>query len=377
MNIKSIYEEINTLEDWIAHSSNTTDGESSYFENKEVGIDLNNANPSVVGDFKLRLAKEMSAFANTDSGILAVGVDSKLGINNQTTRLENWLDKNIRDMLEPQLSGIAIKTCVGSTGKEFILMYIPKGNVIPYRTSSVKSCEKEKKHMREYFQRIGTSSVPIPMPIVRSLYLSNARSTDISVCVKPVAVHLGSSEEEPYIELGIEVKPDQTRLINEYYLESNVFLLDEDLKPLHKAPIDIVPFGPNSPRRPIIPPDSKRHIIDTFKIQQEEPESHSGRLFNPAIAFDGIEQVPKDSYQNIRGFYVQTRFACDGLPLKEDKRLLIFDYSVKNSDIESNAHEMKGWSDDCLVVSWYPVTDESGLYHKITGFMSKMGFTKD
>ena len=374
MDIKKIYDGVRTLDNWISYSSATKDGENSYFENKELGVDLNATNPSVIGDFKLRIAKEMSAFANTDSGIIAIGINSELKVKNMTTHLEDWLDKNIKDMLEPQLSGIALKTCTDLSGKEFILMYIPKGNVIPYRVSSVKSCEKEKKNLREYFQRIGTNSVPIPIPIVRSLYLSNERAIDLSAYVKPVFVHLGDNEEEPYIELGIVVKPDQMRLINEYYLEATVLILDDNLKPLHKTPIDIVSFGPNSPQRPIIPPDNKNHIIDTYRLQREARASTSNSLFAPILPYDGVEHIPRTSYPMIKGFYVETKFACDGLPLKEDRRLLIFDSTIKNSEIESRAHEMTGWSSECLVVSWYSVTDESGLYHKIVGFMNDMKF---
>ena len=377
MDTRKIFDAVSNLNDWSSYGSSTQDGESPYIENKAVDIDLHKAKPSEVGDFKLRIAKEMSAFANTDSGIIALGVDTNLQISNQTANLEDWLDKNIRDMLEPQLSGIDFKTCADQGGNEFVLVYIPKGNVMPYRVSSVKSCEKEKKNLREYFQRIGTNSVPIPMPIVRSLYLSNARAVDISAHVKPISVHLGNNEEQPYIELGIEIKPDESRLINEYYLEASVLFLNADLKPLHKTPIDLVPFGPNSPQRPVIPPDNKSHIIDTCQIQQEEPKDNSGGLFSPAafdMPGDGVERVPKTSFEKIGGFYVQTKFACDGLPLKEDKRLLIFNTTVKNSEINTRAHEMNGWSKDCLVVSWFPVTDESGLYHKIVSFMSDMGF---
>lgn len=380
MDIKTIFSSTNKLEDWTSHASGTADGESSHFENKEVDIDLHKAKPSEIGDFKLRIAKEMSAFANTDSGIIALGIDSSLQVGNKTANLEDWLDKNIRDMIEPQLAGIDFKTCTDSTGNEFVLVYIPKGNVMPYRVSSVKSCEREKKNLREYFQRIGTNSVPIPMPIVRSLYLSNERAVDVLAYVKPIGVYLGNHEEQPYIELGIEVKPDQSRLINEYYLEATVLLLNEDLKPLHKTPIDIVPFGPNSPQRPIIPPDNKSHIIDTCRIQREEPEDSSGGLL-PAVTanlpLDGVELIPQNSYSKIHGFYVETKFACDGLPLKEDRRLLIFDNTIKNSEIARRSHEMTGWSKDCLVVSWFPVTDESGLYHKIVGFMNDMGFETD
>src|SRR5690606_26457088 len=126
-----------------------------YLENKSVDIDLYKAQPSDIGDFKLRLAKEMSAFANTDSGIIAVGIGDNLAVVNRTSGLVDWLDKNIRDLLEPHLAGISIKECQDSNGNVFALMYVPKGRVMPYRVGSVKSCSKEKKNLREYFQRIG------------------------------------------------------------------------------------------------------------------------------------------------------------------------------------------------------------------------------
>lgn len=377
MDTRAVFNSVNSLEDWVSHSSDTADGESPYIENKEVDIDLRTSKPSEIGDFKLRIAKEMSAFANTDSGVIALGINNDLQVGNKTTRLEDWLDKNIRDMIEPQLAGIDFKTCMDTYGKEFVLVYIPKGNVIPYRVSSVKSCEKEKKNLREYFQRIGTSSVPIPIPIVRSLYLSNERSVDITSYVMPIAVHLGDGEEQSYIELGIEVNPDQSRLINEYYLQASVLLLDENLKPLHKTPIDLVSFYQNGPQRPVIPPDNKIHIIDTCKLQQEESKRGSDDPFYPTthdMQLGNVEYISAYIFSSIRGFYVETKFACDGLPLKEDRRLLIFDSTIKNNEITTRAHEMTGWSKDCLVVSWFPVTDESGLYHKIVGFMSDMGF---
>jgi len=377
METRAVFKDVNNLEDWILRSGNTADGENPHIENKEIDIDLLTAKPSEIGDFKLRIAKEMSAFANTDSGIIALGIDSSLHVINKTSGLENWLDKNIRDMIEPQLAGIDFKTCADADSKEFVLLYIPKGNVIPYRVSPVKSCEKEKKIMREYFQRIGTNSVPIPMPIVRSLYLSNERSVDITANIKPISVYLGDDEEQPYIELGIEVRPDQSRLINEYYLEANVIALDENLKPLHKTPIDLVYFGLNSPQRPIIPPDNKSHIIGTCRLQRVEPKNNLGGISSPVvidIPFIGVESIPANNFAKIHGFYVETKFACDGLPLKEDKRLLIFDSTIKNNEIATRAHEMTGWSEDCLVVSWFPVTEEGDLYNKIVGFMSDMGF---
>lgn len=376
MDVKAIFSSVKTLDDWVAQAGSTADGESSYLENKEVELDLYKSKPSEVGDFKLRIAKEMSAFANTDSGIIALGVNTSLQVSNATANLEDWLDKNIRDMIEPQLAGIALKTCVNTVGEKFVLLYVPKGNVMPYRVSSVKSCEKEKKNLREYFQRIGTNSVPIPMPIVRSLYLSNERSVNISAHIKPTEIHLDDGDELPYIELGVEILPDQSRLINEYYLEATATPLDEDLMPMRKTPVDLISFSSNSPHHPVIPPDNKAHMIDTFKFQVKPKEASNG-LYPSSVAdsyFEGIERIPTSNYSKIRGFYVETRFACDGLPLKQDRRLLIFDSAIKNDELITRAHEMNGWSKDCLVISWYAVTDESGLYHKILSFMNHMKF---
>jgi len=90
MDARKIFSSVNNLEDWSSYSSSTADGESPYLENKEVDIDLYKAKPSEIGDFKLRIAKEMSAFANTDSGIIALGIDSNLHVSNKTARLEDW-----------------------------------------------------------------------------------------------------------------------------------------------------------------------------------------------------------------------------------------------------------------------------------------------
>jgi len=375
MDTKAIYANVNSYEDWLTYKTDTSDGESSYLENKSVDIDLHKAQPSDIGDFKLRLAKEMSAFANTDSGIIAVGIGDNLAVVNRTSGLVDWLDKNIRDLIEPHLAGISIKECKDSNGNVFALMYVPKGRVMPYRVGSVKSCSKEKKSLREYFQRIGTNSVPIPMPIVRSLYLSNERSLDITVHVEPTQVtqHVDVGD---FVELGIRVSPDQSRLINEYYLESSVILLDGDLKPLHRNPVDIVAFSSNSPNRPTIRPDDKSYILDTFRFA---PKSKASNGIYPEIVLpsDGTEEIPPSIYSRIGGIYAETKFACDGLPLREDRRLLIFDRSVKTSELSTRAHEMPGWSSDCLVVSWFPITDESGLYYKILQFMDSMGYSTE
>lgn len=92
---------------------------------------------------------------------------------------------------------------------------------------------------------------------------------------------------------------------------------------------------------------------------------------------DGTEEIPPSTYSRIGGVYIETKFACDGLPLREDRRLLIFNRSVKTDELSTRANEMPGWSSDCLVVSWFPITDESSLYYKILQFMDSMGYSTD
>lgn len=64
----------------------------------------------------------------------------------------------MRHMLEPQLSSIITKTYVDKTGGEFVLIYVPKGNVMPYRVVAPSKYELKKDIAREYYQRIGTHS---------------------------------------------------------------------------------------------------------------------------------------------------------------------------------------------------------------------------
>ena len=153
-------------------------------------------------------------------------------------------------------------------------------------------------------------------------------------------------------------------------------ILDEDLKPLRRTPIDIIPFGSNSPHHPTLHPGNKSYPICTFKFQKESPPTSSNEIWAaPTLPEFEVERIPASKYSRIGGFYVETKFACDGLPLREDRRLLIFNGTVTNSEIKTRAHEMRGWSSDCLVVSWFSVAEESRLYHKIVGFMNDMEFS--
>ena len=69
--IKKIYDSIKTVEDINKYLSDTDDGESGIIEFKEVD-QLNDKSKKAT--FRAKIAKEMCAFANSEGGILVVGI---------------------------------------------------------------------------------------------------------------------------------------------------------------------------------------------------------------------------------------------------------------------------------------------------------------
>lgn len=65
----------------------TEDGEWSHLELKAVMDDLATTKKSQMGDFKLRIGKEMSAFSNTDAGVIAIGMSKERKVVNAASNL--------------------------------------------------------------------------------------------------------------------------------------------------------------------------------------------------------------------------------------------------------------------------------------------------
>lgn len=96
MNPIDFYERVNSLKELRDYLDELGRVEGSNVELKGVHQDLSSrvVKPSEIGDFKLLMAKEVSAFANTDAGVIVVGVDEHLHIKNDTQNLYGWLDNN-------------------------------------------------------------------------------------------------------------------------------------------------------------------------------------------------------------------------------------------------------------------------------------------
>lgn len=365
MNPLDLYSKVSDLSDIKLLLSDTSDGESHHVEFKQVRIDVATVGKADVGDFKLDVAKEMSAFANTDSGVIVLGYDGKnKQVVNSTPELQEWVDKNIADMLEPRLSGVMIKT-IGDKDR-VVVVYVPKGKAIPYRVASASSYNSNRRaNVREYYQRIGTNSVPIPEPIVRTMYRSSDSALDIEIFPKIIEAkeHIHESDHgRGYIRLGLFVKPDSTRLIEKYYLSSEAYLLNSSFRRINKEPIII---NEGSLKDGVIPPADKLFRLNSLDIRSEidsDKSSWPSASMGDNIDLPGqdTETISNTSFRNIYAIHIHTEYACDGMPMRVDDRVIILG-SERNID-ESTWHEESYWIDErCKVIRYVSFGANSNL----------------
>lgn len=258
----------------------------------------------------------------------------------------------ILHIVEPQLSGIKLKRCGSPEDGDFVLVYVPKGSVIPYRAAAPAKYDRKKDLVREYYKRIGTHSERIPAPIVRSLYLSNDRATDISVNTVLLEVNRRRS-----IKLGVEVNPDPTRLTTEYYLEAEAILLDKEFRPLLNEPINIGQWlGSKYP----IPPEDKPSIFHEYEIlieTLEESGVNSMRPYIPDARMNGTE-IDTLTANNIYAIYVKTEFACDGVAKRVKNRIILTGHKDKMSIESWNASSF--WvNEKCEVVRYISIAEDN------------------
>lgn len=131
--IQKIYHDISTVDDINKYLSNTDDGESGIIEFKAVDRLSDEKDKSKKANFRAKIAKEMCAFANSEGGILVVGVkveNGKVVPSCKEPNLEDFLEKQkIGTYLEPSLKGLNFKSLgVEDGSNKPVIIMIPKSD---------------------------------------------------------------------------------------------------------------------------------------------------------------------------------------------------------------------------------------------------------
>lgn len=322
MDAKDFFRKINTIEDVEKIISNTEDGENDWLEFKSVHNKLKGSKKKSA-QARVLFAKEICAFANTDGGILIIGVkknDSGLEVSNCEDDLEDWFDANAVNMLEPKLHGFSVKPIdANGKGNNPIAVYIPKSNLSPHRVKSNynhlndegKGKDKYKEIAGEYFVRRGTKSEKLKENLVRTMYLSGGISPSFKIT--PLVKYAFIDKElRSTIKVGLKISPDKYKFIKDYYLDSRVILLDSNFCTLLNEHIDIF-FG----KKPPIYPSANEYILGGFTIKIDNPRNQVG-IFGMQIPPLGKPKVPLDVFKNIKYIVVNLKYACEGMQLVDE-----------------------------------------------------------
>lgn len=319
MDAKEFFRKINTIEDVEKIISNTEDGENDWLEFKSVPDKLKGSKKESA-KARVLFAKEICAFANTDGGILIIGVkknDSGLEVLNHEDNLEDWFDANSVNMLEPKLHGFSVKSIdANGKGNDPIAVYIPKSNLSPHRVKSNynhlndegKGKDKYKEIAGEYFVRRGTKSEKLGENLVRAMYLSGGRYPSFKVTPIVKYAFIGR-EVKSNIKVGLKISPDKYKFIKDYYLDSRVVLLDNNFHALLNEDLDIF-SSKNSP----IYPSANEYILRNFTIKIDDTHNQGDIFGMPTLSLEG-PKVPLAVFRDIKYIVVNLKYACEGMQL--------------------------------------------------------------
>ena len=319
MDAKDFFRKINTIEDVEKIISNTEDGENDWLEFKGVHNKLKGSKKESA-QARVLFAKEICAFANTDGGILIIGVeknDSGLEVLNHEDNLEDWFDANSVNMLEPKLHGFSVKSIdANGKGNNPIAVYIPKSDLSPHRVKNNykhlngegKDKDKYKEIPGEYFVRRGTKSERLEENLVRAMYLSGGRYPSFRITPIVKYAFIGR-EVKSNIKVGLKISPDKYKFIKDYYLDSRVVLLDNNFHVLLNEDLDIF-SSKNSP----IYPSANEYILRNFTIKIDDTHNQGDIFGMPTLSLEG-PKVSLDDFRSIKYVVVNLRYACEGMQL--------------------------------------------------------------
>lgn len=339
MDIKDIFNKIEKIEDIKKYMSDIEDGETSYLEFKGVHDNLlDKSKKKESARFRLTIAKEICAFANTDGGILIIGVDKREGegleLRNECGNMESWADKNLTDLLEPRLHGFSVKPIEADNKNRPIAIYVPQSKMAPHRVRNnypkVLKGEKEIIDIpAEYFVRRGTKSEKLEENLVRAMYLSSGRVTDFRVV--PVVDRKNMPKEyceiDPQvITIRAKVFPDRYKFIKDYFFVATIRGLDKNKYIIFNREISGIMNGFSNAYTPPIFPAMTSYTKNDLKIKIM-PKKHENTLSNLCG-----DELYVDRFGDVRYLIVSFTYACEGMPAKYEEFLFISNDNWRPTD---------------------------------------------
>lgn len=339
MDIKDIFNKIEKIEDIKKYMSDIEDGETSYLEFKGVHYNLlDKSKKKESARFRLTIAKEICAFANTDGGILIIGVDKREGVdlelNNKCENIESWADNNLTDLLEPRLHGFSVKPIEADSENRPIAIYVPQSKMAPHRVRNnypkVLKGEKEIIDIpAEYFVRRGTKSEKLEENLVRAMYLSSGRATDFRVV--PVVDRKNMSKEHCEIDpqvitIRAKVFPDRYKFIKDYFFVATIRGLSKDKCIIFNREISGIMNGFSNAYTPPIFPATTSYTKNDLKIKIM-PKKHENTLSNVCG-----DELYVDRFEDVRYLIVSFTYACEGMSAKYEEFLFISNDNWRHTD---------------------------------------------
>lgn len=340
--IQKIYHDISTVDDINKYLSNTDDGESGIIEFKAVDRLSDEKDKSKKANFRAKIAKEMCAFANSEGGILVVGVkveNGKVVPSCKEPNLEDFLEKQkIGTYLEPSLKGLNFKSLgVEDGSNKPVIIMIPKSDFLPHRTINNYSGVdgKNKDIVGEYFVREGSDSHKLPEQLVRAMYLSLGRAPRFEIV--PVIKFI-KDHNRKVIDIQALVYPDKYKFIDKNYFSAKLKMYDEFFDSISEYSsgkdifdISILMDGERNKKMPIYPSDEDKYAADCIiKIRPMSEIDIYMQIPNNEIALDSKK------YDTIKYIIIDVVYACEGMSAVKRRFGYVFDvkdFKYYNSEI--------------------------------------------
>jgi hypothetical protein len=168
---------------------------------------------------KNELAKDISAFANSDGGVIIYGITEKehkaqsLSFINGNTTTKEWIEQIINSRIQQKIQGIIIHPIRfgNDINQTIYVVKIPQSSNAPHYTSD-----------RKFYRRYNFQSVPMEEYEIRALY---ARVVKTNLEIEELHITTGSSMTSAYefsmanYHLGFQIKNLGATIEDRYKLE--------------------------------------------------------------------------------------------------------------------------------------------------------------